>query len=43
MHSFKENTSIPSKSSLDQKASDLVGEAYLKLSENFYLMKKNKV
>ena len=37
MHSFKENTSIPSKSSLDQKASDLVGEAYLKLSENFNL------
>ena len=26
---------IPSTSSLDQKASDLVGEAYLKLSDNF--------
>ncbi len=35
VHSFKENESIPSRSSLDQKASDLVGEAYLKLSENF--------
>ena len=37
VHSFKENNSIPSKSSLDQKASDLVGEAYVKLSENFTL------
>ena len=37
VHNFKENSSVPSKSSLDQKASDLVGEAYLKLSENFTL------
>ena len=37
VQSFKENSSIPSKSSLDQKASDLVGEAYIKLSENFNL------
>ncbi len=35
IQSFKENTSIPSKSSLDQKASDLVGEAFIKISENF--------
>ena len=37
VYSSSENNSIPSKSSLDQKASDLVGEAYLKLSENFTL------
>ena len=37
VQSFRENTSIPSKSSLDQKASDLVGEAFIKLSENFNL------
>ena len=35
VQNFKENTSIPSKSSLDQKASDLVGEAFIKISENF--------
>ena len=35
VQSFKENNSIPSKSSLDQKASDLVGEAFIKISENF--------
>ena len=35
VQSFKENSSIPSKSSLDQKASDLVGEAFIKISENF--------
>ena len=40
IYNFNENTSIPSKSSLDQKASDLVGEAYLKLSENFSLSNK---
>ena len=37
IQSFKENTSMSSKSSLDQKASDLVGEAYIKLNENFNL------
>ena len=37
VHSFKENSSIPSKSSLDQKASDLVGAAYIKFNENFSL------
>ncbi len=40
VHNFKENSSIPSRSSLDQKASDLVGEAYLKLSENFTIENK---
>jgi len=40
VHNFDENTSIPSTSSLDQKASDLVGEAYLKLSENLTLTNK---
>ena len=35
VHSSKETNKIPSKSSLDQKASDLVGETFLKLSENF--------
>ena len=40
VHNFDENTSIPSTSSLDQKASDLVGEAYLKLSENITLTNK---
>ena len=35
IQSFKENNSIPSRSSLDQKASDLVGEAFIKISENF--------
>jgi len=39
-YSFNENSSIPSKSSLDQKASDLVGEAYLSLSDNFTLTNK---
>tara|TARA_B100000579_G_scaffold391656_1_gene367033 strand:+ start:1204 stop:3558 length:2355 start_codon:yes stop_codon:yes gene_type:complete len=39
-YNFNENSSIPSKSSLDQKASDLVGEAYLKLSDNFTLSNK---
>ena len=34
---FEENNNIPSRSSLDQKTSDLVGEAFLKLSENFSL------
>ena len=37
VHSFKENSSIPSRSSLDQKASDLVGESFIKLGENFNL------
>ena len=37
IQSLRENKSIPSKSSLDQKASDLVGEAFIKLSENFNL------
>ena len=37
VYNVEENTSIPSRSSLDQKASDLVGEAYLKLSDNFTL------
>ena len=37
VYNVEENTSIPSKSSLDQKASDLVGEAYLKLSNNLTL------
>ena len=40
IQSFKENNSIPSKSSLDQKASDLVGEAFIKISENFKLRMK---
>jgi LPS-assembly protein len=37
VYNMEENTSIPSRSSLDQKASDLVGEAYLKLSNNLTL------
>ena len=37
IQSLRENKSIPSKSSLDQRASDLVGEAFIKLSENFNL------
>jgi len=37
VYNIEENTSIPSRSSLDQKASDLVGEAYLKLSNNLTL------
>ncbi len=37
VYNFEENRSMSSKSSLDQKASDLVGQAYLKLSENFNL------
>ena len=37
VYNFQENSSLPSRSSLDQKASDLVGEAYLKLSDNFTL------
>ena len=40
IYSFQENSSIPSTSSLDQKASDMVGEAYLKLSDNFTLSNK---
>ena len=34
---LQENSSLPSTSSLDQKASDLVGEAYLRLNDNFTL------
>ncbi len=34
---YRKKISIPSRSSLDQKASDLVGEAYLKLSDNLTL------
>ena len=30
IQNFKENTAIPSRSSLDQKASDLVGEAFMR-------------
>ena len=37
VHSSKEINTIPSSSSLDQKASDLVGEAFIKISENFNL------
>ena len=37
IYNFQENSSLPSTSSLDQKASDLVGEAYLRLSDNFTL------
>ena len=37
VHNSKEISNIPSKSSLDQKASDLVGEAFIKISENFNL------
>ena len=33
--SFEENSDMPSKSSLDQKVSDLVGEASVKISDNF--------
>ena len=37
IYNFQENSSLPSTSSLDQKASDLVGEAYLRLNDNFTL------
>jgi LPS-assembly protein len=37
IYNVEENTSMPSRSSLDQKASDLVGEAYLKLTDNLTL------
>jgi LPS-assembly protein len=37
VYNIEENTSMPSRSSLDQKASDLAGEAYLKLSNNLTL------
>ncbi len=37
VYNFEENMSYPSRSSLDQKASDLVGEAYLKVSKNLSL------
>jgi LPS-assembly protein len=37
IYNIEENTSLPSRSSLDQKASDLVGEAYLKLSDKLTL------
>ena len=37
IHSSKEISNIPSRSSLDQKASDLVGEAFIQLGENFSL------
>ena len=43
IYNFQENSSLPSTSSLDQKASDLVGEAYLKLSDNFTLSNKFSV
>ena len=33
--SFEENSDMPSKSSLDQKVSDFVGEASVKISDNF--------
>ena len=43
IYNFQENSSLPSTSSLDQKASDLVGEAYLRLSDNFTLNNKFSV
>ena len=35
VYSFEENLDMPSRSSLDQKVSDLVGRASIKFSENF--------
>ena len=35
VYNFEENFDMPSRSSLDQKSSDLVGKASLKVSENF--------
>ena len=37
VYNFDENTNIPSRSSLDQKTSDLVGEAFVRLSDNLTL------
>tara|TARA_B100000029_G_scaffold441355_1_gene459121 strand:- start:1856 stop:4204 length:2349 start_codon:yes stop_codon:yes gene_type:complete len=37
VYSFQENFDMPSRSSLDQKVSDLVGKASIKFSENFSL------
>ena len=37
VHNTEEIVKIPSRSSLDQKASDLVGETFIKISENFTL------
>ena len=35
VYSFEENLDMPSRSSLDQKVSDIVGRASIKFSENF--------
>ena len=37
VYNLEENENIPSRSSLDQKTSDLVGEGYLKVSDNLTL------
>ena len=37
VYNFEENLDMPSRSSLDQKVSDLVGKASIKFSENFSL------